>query len=272
MKRLVVALALVMQSNWGSAWGTDGHRIIAALALQHLEPAAAKEAERLLSQEPGSTLVSISTWADEHRSPATAAWHYINFPKGNCEYEQDRDCPDGKCVVEAIRKQSDILQFDVNDAKRLTALKYLVHLVGDVHQPLHAGWGEDRGGNTYQMQAFMRGSNLHAWWDTGMIKYLEDQDGPLLPVLRARKSSPMPKDWKPEAAAVESCRIVDEEGFYPGRLVDVGYIKKYKETLTYRLQVAGLRLAGFLNRVLQPTLSSNVQATRLSTLHQQVSP
>lgn len=252
MKSFIVALALVMHWTWVGAWGTDGHRIIAAIALQHLEPAAGKEAERLLAQESGATLVSISTWADEHRSPVTAAWHYINFPKGNCEYEQERDCPDGKCVVEAIRKQTSILQFDVNDEKRLNALKYLVHLVGDIHQPLHAGWGEDRGGNSYQLQAFMRGSNLHAWWDSGIMRYMKEQGGPLLPVLQIRKSPFVPKDWKPEIAAVESCRILDQEGFYPGRLVEVEYINRYQDTLGQRLHTAGLRLAALLNKVLQP--------------------
>lgn len=252
MKTWFVAITMTATLSVAHAWGTEGHQIIAAIAQQNLQPAAAKEVDRLLAFDPGATLISISTWADEHRSPATAAWHYINFPKGNCQYLQERDCPDGKCVVEAIRKQASILQFDVNDEKRLTALKYLVHLVGDVHQPLHAGWGEDRGGNSYQLQAFMRGSNLHAWWDSGMIKYLEAQEGPLLPMLETGKSQPISNDWKPETAAEESCRIVDQEGFYPGRLVDVGYITTYKGSLEARLKVAGQRLAGLLNRVLQP--------------------
>lgn len=73
----------------------------------------------------------------------------MNFLKGQCDYVRERDCPDGKCVVEAIRKQSDILEYGVNDEKRLNAMKYLVHLVGDIHQPLHAGWAEDKGGNRY---------------------------------------------------------------------------------------------------------------------------
>lgn len=250
---ILLSAAIALTASFDAqAWGAEGHQIIAAIAQQNLQPAAAKEVARILAQEPGATLVSVSTWADEHRSPATAAWHYINFPKGDCQYEPERDCPDGKCVVEAIRKQTSILQFDVNDEKRLNALKYLVHLVGDVHQPLHAGWGEDRGGNTYQLQAFMRGSNLHAWWDSGMIKYVEEHDGPLLPALQSRKAPPIAKDWKPETAAGESCGIVDQNGFYPGRLVDVGYITKYQDTLSQRLQVAGLRLAALLNRVLQP--------------------
>lgn len=244
-------LGLTVSLN-AHAWGAEGHQIIAAIAQSNLQPEAAKEVARLLALEPGATLVSVATWADEHRSPATAAWHYINFPKGVCQYEQERDCPDGKCVVEAIKKQTSILQFEAHDEKRLNALKYLVHLVGDVHQPLHAGWGEDRGGNTYQLQAFMRGSNLHAWWDTGMIKYVEEHEGPLLAALQAKKSPSVVKDWKPETAAVESCRIVDQEGFYPGRLVDVEYINKYRETLAQRLQMAGMRLAVLLNKLLQP--------------------
>lgn len=234
------------------AWGTKGHEIIASIAQTNLEPGVAKEVDRLLAREPGGTLISISTWADEHRSPATAAWHYINFPMGNCQYEQDRDCSDGKCIVEAIRKQASILQFDANDEKRLTALKYLVHLVGDIHQPLHAGWQEDRGGNTYQLQAFMHGSNLHSWWDTGMIRYVEEQDGSLLLVLQTKKSSAASNYWKPETVAEESCRIVNQEGMYPGRLVDVGYVTKYKETLVQRLHTAGMRLAALLNRTLRP--------------------
>lgn len=246
-----MALGLCASIN-AHAWGSEGHQIIASIAQSNLQPTAAKEVARLLALEPGATLASISTWADEHRNPATAAWHYVNFPKGDCQYEQERDCPGGKCVVESIRKQASILQFDVNDEKRLTALKYLVHFVADVHQPLHAGWAEDRGGNTYQLQAFMRGSNLHAWWDTGMIRYLEEHDGTWLPTLQVRRSLLMSKDWKPETAAVESCRIVEQEGFYPGRLVDVDYINKYQETLAQRLHTAGLRLAGLLNRVLQP--------------------
>ncbi len=65
----------------------------------------AGEIDKLLALEPGATLESISTWADEHRNPATAAWHYINFPKGTCSYAAARDFPDGNCVVAAIDKQ-----------------------------------------------------------------------------------------------------------------------------------------------------------------------
>jgi len=154
------------------AWGSDGHKIVALLADAQLTPSARKQVDRLLALEPGSTLASISTWADEHRNPATASWHYVNFPRGDCNYQPERDCPDGKCVVAAIDRQVEVLRTNGDDEKRLNALKYVVHFIGDIHQPLHAGYGDDRGGNSYQLQAFMRGSNLHAVWDTGLIKNL----------------------------------------------------------------------------------------------------
>jgi hypothetical protein len=136
------------------AWGSQGHQVVANLAQAQLSAKAKREVDRLLFLEPGQTLASISTWADEHRSPATAAWHYVNFPKNSCAYSADRDCPDGQCVVAAIDRHRDILASTAADEVRLRALKYLVHLVADVHQPLHAGYGEDRGGNSYQLQAF----------------------------------------------------------------------------------------------------------------------
>lgn len=82
----------------------------------------------------------------------------------------DRKCSDGNCVVEAINRQLEVLKSNAPAEKRLTALKYVVHLVADVQQPLHAGYAKDRGGNNYQLQAFMRGSNLHALWGVGLIK------------------------------------------------------------------------------------------------------
>ena len=152
----LAAFALSALAINAYAWGPQGHQVIALLAEQQLTPKAKEQVQKLLALEPGETLASISTWADEHRNPTTAAWHYVNFPKNTCTYGVQRDCPDGDCVVEAINRQLAILASKAPDEKRLNALKYVVHLVADIHQPLHAGYGEDRGGNTYQLQAFKR--------------------------------------------------------------------------------------------------------------------
>lgn len=266
--------------TWGSvwallptsamAWGVQGHQVVAALAQARLSPAARAEASRLLALEPGATLLSVSTWADEQRSPETAPWHYVNFPRGQCAYRPERDCPEGQCVVAAIDQQSQLLQSSAPDVERLVALKYVVHLVADVHQPLHAGHGDDRGGNTYQLQAFLQGSNLHAVWDTWLIRAL-GEDVPALAARlgqeRAASVSSAPSapsassgpsgppahtnaGFSAASAAEESCQIVATPGFYPGRLVDADYLDRFKPVLEARLTLAGTRLAEVLNRLL----------------------
>lgn len=238
----------LLSTSW--AWGTDGHKIVAMLAEGQLAPTARQELNRLLAIEPGATLRSISTWADEHRNPATAAWHYVNFPRGDCSYKPERDCPDGKCVVGAIGRQIEVLQTSGDDEKRLTALKYVVHFIGDIHQPLHAGFGDDRGGNSYQLQAFMRGSNLHAVWDTGLIKALQQDNEAIVKSLLVRPLPASRGAFSAAKAAEDSCRIVSRSTFYPDRLVTPAYIEEYTPIMAFQLALAGSRLAQALNQAL----------------------
>jgi hypothetical protein len=248
MKLLIsIAISLFVTNVFG--WGTQGHHVIVDIATAKMSPKAQQQVDQLLSLEPGETLVSISTWADEHRNPTTGRWHYINFPRNSCTYDQQRDCPDGQCVVEVINSQLDILASSASDAKRLTALKYVVHLVADVHQPLHAGYQEDRGGNTYQLQAFMRGSNLHALWDTGLIRNLNVDTSTFADRLKASILSATTGDLDVSHAAEESCKIVGIDGFYPERKVGVDYIERFTPIMEQRLGIAGVRLAGILNSV-----------------------
>jgi hypothetical protein len=133
--------------------------------------------------------------------------------------------------------------------RHLLALKYVVHFVADIYQPLHAGYAEDRGGNTYQLQAFMRGSNLHALWDVGLIKNLDVSNEALTARLAA-----MPVqvgEFRAASIAEESCRIVGTPGFYPDRKVDVPYIERFTPVMEDRLRLAGARLAAVLNGVLR---------------------
>jgi protein-tyrosine-phosphatase len=233
----------------GFAWGTQGHQVIASLAYAQLTPAARKEVDRLLALEPGETLGSISTWADEHRNPSTGARHYVNFPRDSCTFDAQRDCPDGHCVVGAIEREMAVLVSNASDESRLKALKYVVHLVGDVHQPLHAGYLDDKGGNTVQLQAFMRGTNLHALWDSGLIRSLEQDTDTMVQRLLLRSLPVATRNGSAAQAAEESCRIVGTPGFYPARKVGMDYIEHFKPTMEQRLAQAGVRLAGMLNRV-----------------------
>lgn len=250
-RRLVglgLALSLVLGSSGVYAWGSQGHQVVAGLALAQLTPKARAEVDRLLAQEPGETLVSISTWADEHKNPTTARWHYVNFPRDSCSFDAVRDCPDGQCRVAAIERQTAVLVSNASDEKRLNALKYLVHLIGDVYQPLHAGYLDDKGGNKYQLQAFMRGSILHALWDSGIIKSrAEDTDAMTARLLKRRTAFEFRK-WSAVRAAEQSCRIVGVPGFYPVRRVGQDYIDRFTPVLERQLTAAGTALAAVLNQ------------------------
>jgi hypothetical protein len=148
-----------------------------------------------------------------------------------------------------IQTELDILGSKAPDARKLTALKNVVHFVGDVHQPLHARFQDDKGGNKYQLQAFGKGTNLHAVWDSGLIKNLNEEPRVMADRL-LRLISGMPvTELNPVNAAQESCGIVSLKGFYPDRLVSPEYVSRYTPVMERRLAVAGGRLAGMLNRL-----------------------
>jgi nuclease S1 len=238
--------AAVATNTW--AWGADGHRIVAEAAGQRLNPAARAQVQHLLALEPGATLVSVANWADETRSLGTAAWHYVNFPRGpDCAYKAARLCVEGNCVVGALERQLAVLASRAPDEERLLALKYVVHLAADVHQPLHAGYADDRGGNSWQLQAYERGSNLHALWDSGLIRNWPGGMSALRQAVQAG-ANPPPAGLAPAAWAEESCRIVGSAGFYPsGHGLDAGYDERWNPVLAQRLRDAAARLSDLLN-------------------------
>ena len=242
----LLAISLVMASNAWS-WGAQGHEVIAAVAWQRLTPQARQEVSRLLALEPGETMVSVATWADEHRSPATGVWHYVNFPRSGCNYDAVRDCPDGRCVVAAIAHQRAVLASQAGDAQRLKALKYLVHLVGDVHQPLHAGYQDDRGGNRFQLQAWMHARNLHAVWDSGLLRNMDLDNDAVASLLVATPIASHAPDLDPVHMAHESCRLVAQPGFYPDAGVNAAYTQRFTPVLRQRLTLAATRLAAIIN-------------------------
>ena len=150
------------------AWGKAGHRVVATIATTLLTGEARAQVADLL--DPGTTLADISTWADEVRPsrPNTAPWHYGNIPGEASGYSAQRDCSRG-CVVSAIERSLRLLQDPSNDrAIRQEALKWLVHFVADLHQPLHA-IADERGGNDLIVQFNGHQTNLHRFWDGDMI-------------------------------------------------------------------------------------------------------
>src|SRR4051794_17038439 len=121
-------------------WGSKGHEIVAAIAEAHLTDTARKQIKELLPQ--GTTLAAASTWPDEvgRKIPDMNSYHFVNFPKDANDYQQQRDCKQRNCVIEAIARYVRVLKTaDAPRNEKRIALRFVTHLVGDIHQPLHAG-------------------------------------------------------------------------------------------------------------------------------------
>lgn len=247
------------------AWGPLGHRVVAELAQRRLNPAAEAEVERLLAPEHTRSLADVANWPDELRDDpsrqdlwkATRSQHYVDFLGGDCDYQPPRECASGQCVVDALRHYAAVLgDRRQPDAARLEALKFVVHFVGDVHQPLHAGNRDDKGGNLYQVQFQGRGSNLHRVWDSGLIGTRGLEWKPYADLLEAEGTVSLPAPIAPldnpyAQWAEESCRVVRDQGVYPqGHKIDQAYVDAERPIAELRLREAGKRLADLLNRTL----------------------
>lgn len=257
-----IALVLLCTALPAFGWGPQGHRLVARLAEQELTPAARAEITRLLAGESDPTLAGVANWADDIRDSdaalyrRTARWHFVNIAERGCNYQARRDCRGDDCVVEAIRRQAAILA-DRRQAlaARRDALKFVVHFVGDVHQPLHAGYARDRGGNDTQISDDGFGTNLHALWDSRLVyrqrmgddRYVDALVGKPMVVELPRKPLPPPAaEW-----AEASCAIVLQPGFYPARpALERGYYANWTPTAEAQLKRAGARLAQLLNAAL----------------------
>jgi hypothetical protein len=259
---LLAALAIAPSVH---AWGRQGHAIVAALAQRQLSPAAEAEVERLLAPEHTTALADVASWPDELRddatrqdlSKATARLHYINFRADDCIYVPTRDCQDGQCVVDGLARYVAILaDRGQPDAARLEALKFVVHFVGDVHQPLHAGYRDDKGGNAYQVQFQGKGSNLHSVWDSGLLSTHGKDWSAYAQELQARPAQTMPAPIAPldnpyAQWAEQSCAATRD--IYPdGHKIDDAYVAAELPVAERQLRIAGVRLAEVLNRALAP--------------------
>lgn len=265
LRRMAAALfATLAMAPAAEAWGPLGHSVVAELAQRHLSPAAKAEVLHLLALDHTQSLADIASWPDEIRNDPNqqALWketrplHYIDFRDPSCVYVPPRDCKDGKCVVEAIPHYIDILGDRTQpDAARLQALKFIVHFIGDIHQPLHAGYRDDAGGNAYQVQFQGQGMNLHRVWDSGLLGTRGLDWKAYAKRLDAEGIAPLPPSIAPRNNAFaqwaeESCQITHD--IYPaGHKVDQAYIDAELPVADSRLREAGRRLAEVLNLSLE---------------------
>lgn len=255
-KSLALASSLAMIiTPAADAWGPIGHRVTGELAEQYLTPKAKKAIALILGNE---TLAEASTWADEMRShpsefwkKTASPWHYVTVPQGKTYSEVG--APQQGDAVTALSKFSATLKDkkSTREEKQL-ALRFIVHIIGDLHQPLHAGNGTDRGGNNVKVKFFWNETNLHRVWDKEMI------DGEKLSYtewsswLGAKTTSSEIKKWSvtdPHVWIAESVKLRDI--IYP-KSPDINYSYKYENLpiVKKRIRMAGVRIAAYLNELL----------------------
>jgi hypothetical protein len=258
-----LASAVLLQSGPSAqAWGPHGHRIATRVAEERLSPAARAAVHELL--HPGDTLVGVSNWADHEGyevEPGSAPWHYVNVPITASQYDP-RDCRDGVCVVEKIKHYRRLLaNRNAPRAERARALLFLVHLIEDVHQPLHVGDNHDRGGNLTQVQFFNEGDNLHRLWDSTILNEISRDERAWLrriePLLTLENVAAWSKATV-ETWTDESLQEAKRAYHFPpnaprplasGALLGREYVEMAAPIIRLRLAQAGVRVANELNAI-----------------------
>ncbi len=247
---LLVLLLITPAAALG--WGRDGHSLIGLLAERQLSPATLSAVQQLLVDEANPTLAGIASWPDAIRGEEgwrwTAPMHYVNFADASCLEEKAGGCADRMCVFGAIeRYREDLADSRLSRAQRVEALKFLVHFVGDAHQPLHAGYRPDQGGNLFQINIDGVGTNLHAVWDSRVLPLDSGGLAATADRLAAQPTSSAP-GTTPQQWAGESCRLTDDLDLYPARpgTLPTGYLQRMRPYAEVRVKLAAMRLAQLL--------------------------
>ena len=250
MKRLMLFIfsAIIYANVFG--WGQTGHRVTGQIAYNHLSKKVRNQINNILG---GQSLAMVSNFMDEIKSDpqydSLQSWHYCTIPDGK-EYA---GAPEEGDVIQAITSYIRLLKSgNLSSDEEAFSLKCLVHLIGDIHQPLHVGNGTDRGGNDVRVTYFWNSSNLHRVWDTGIIdgqnlsftEYVEWIDTP---------TKEQVKQWKSDDVMV----WVEESISYRVQIYDLPENKKINYRYNYdnisavnsRLLKAGIRLAGVLEDI-----------------------
>lgn len=276
-RRLLLPMLLAFSATC-QAWGPEGHAIVGAIADANLSVSAKAQVAQLLQGDLDAagnpsgrtTLAAVASWPDEIKATpegkAAANWH---FHESTVCDGQTLACVDGACADEKISEMLKVLgNKDANARQKNEALKWVVHLVGDIHQPLHVGGNGDRGGNSYKVSltqpdgTVKTGFNLHSVWDNQLAKLVLD-DAEMGAKL---KNAPLPADfapgtpmqWMDEGKQLTKSSVYSFSGFACGAVLpgdgvvlDSGYQANAKKAIFPQLMKAGWRLAAVLNQTLK---------------------
>jgi hypothetical protein len=250
------------------SWGPEGHSLVARIAQAQLSKKVRAKVDAILG--PKDTIVSISSWADSlrHDRPEASPWHYVDIPIDAPHLDMARDCPKGDCVIQAIANfRAELKNPATPPEKRKEALMFLVHFVGDMHQPLHSSDNKDKGGN--DVKVMLAGAdhpgNLHGAWDSGILSRVGKEDD-IYPAL-LKEALKNRKQWSKgtvESWAEESHQVAIDVVY--GKLpikpvagtpnttpipLDAAYQQAAVPVIEMQIEKAGDRLARLLNETLK---------------------
>lgn len=242
-------LLWVSSAAWG--YGDLGHKMVAAAAWPQLTPYAKHQVETILGFGQDK-FIEASVWADHIKSDQRfnhlKPLHYVNLPKGAKQYDKQRDCRDGQCIVQAIHDFSEYARSG-SEREQAFALRMLIHLIADIHQPLHAGYKKDRGGNWFEVKYDDYTLSLHKLWDHQLVKRVNEnwREG------SAALLDDMPKAtlYGPEKWAEISHALVERSVYETeeNRPVSKTYLEMADDLTRRQLQLASWRLAMWLNQL-----------------------
>lgn len=258
--RCFILTVSLMSSSASWAWGPTGHRITGEIAQSRINGKTASEIELVLGKQG---LAEMATWPDEQRSnpepfwqKEASPWHYVTLPAGKQPVDMVTPA-EGDASSALARFAAIVRDRQKPREERALALRFIIHIIGDLHQPLHVGNGNDRGGNDIKVTWFGEQSNLHSVWDSGIIdrqglSYTE-YTGRLEQRLTAEQTIKLwdsrPQTWIGESAALR-------DGLYPAageQPVSLGYSYQYQHlpTVEARLLQAGVRVAAYLDMLFE---------------------
>lgn len=250
MKKIIISLIFSAFCQPVLAFSDRYHELVAELAWEGLTPFARQQVQRILGPDK-KDFIRAAAWADkvkgDERYDYLKPMHYVNLE--TARFDMGRDCPQRRCVVAAIEDFS----YMVNKGDRreqLLALRMLIHLLADIHQPLHAGLAKDRGGNWTSVTLRGDEMSLHQAWDDDLV----NPEGLSDDALRAKiAAQPLPRNepGKPQQWAEESHRLSLSQAYLAGDkdVLSEEYIQRSAAVLQGQLALAGWRLAMWLNQV-----------------------
>jgi len=257
--RTLFAAAALFMFQYAFSWGVTGHRTIADIAQQHLSKKAKKELSKLIGKE---ALAWWSNWPDFIKSDSTwnhaSPWHYVDLP-GHMEKEKFiealKNLPGKNLYTQIPALMAELKDKSLSLEKRRVALYFLIHLVGDLHQPLHVGRDEDAGGNKIVVYWFEKKTNLHTLWDSMLIEFQQysyTEYAKLLDIaepgqVKAWQSSSL-EDWFYESHVLSD--VIYDASPKEAKL-GYKYNYQFQQTLNEQLLKAGVRLAALLNQAFE---------------------